>query len=104
MMRLMSLVRRRISKSSIIAKGCQVMNPITVYTKPGCAQCVAVFRFLDKMAIDYRRADISIEPQARDHLRALGYLQVPVIYAGPGNHFSGFRPDRLTELAAPGVA
>ena len=26
------------------------------------------------------------------------YLQAPVIYAGPDNHFSGFRADRLKAL------
>jgi glutaredoxin-like protein NrdH len=29
---------------------------------------------------------------------ALGYLQASVVYAGPDNHFSGFRPDRLKAL------
>ena len=28
------------------------------------------------------------------------YLQAPVVYAGPDNHFCGFRPDRIKALAA----
>ncbi len=28
------------------------------------------------------------------------YLQAPVVYAGPNNHFSGFRPDRIQQLVA----
>ena len=80
------------------------MNPITVYTKPACVQCNAVFRALDKMGIEYRRVDISADPEARDYVMALGYLQAPVVYAGPDNHHSGFRPDRLTALAAAAVA
>jgi glutaredoxin-like protein NrdH len=75
------------------------MDPITVYTKPGCVQCDAVFRALDTMGIEYRRVDISTDPQARDYVMALGYLQAPVVYAGPDNHFCGFRPDRLRSLA-----
>jgi glutaredoxin-like protein NrdH len=75
------------------------MNQITVYTKPGCVQCDAVFRALDKMGIDDSRVDISTDPEAREYVMALGYLQVPVIYAGPDNHFCGFRPDRLEALA-----
>jgi glutaredoxin-like protein NrdH len=74
------------------------MNTITVYTKPACQQCNAVFRTLDKMRIEYRRIDISTDPDAREYIMALGYLQAPVIYAGPDNHFSGFRPDRLKAL------
>jgi glutaredoxin-like protein NrdH len=74
------------------------MDAITVYTKPGCAQCNAVFRALDEMGVEYRRVDISTEPEARDYIMALGYLCVPVVYAGPDNHFAGFRPDRLRAL------
>jgi glutaredoxin-like protein NrdH len=75
------------------------MAAITVYTKPGCAQCDAVFRVLDEMGADYRRVDISTDPEAREYVMALGYLCVPVVYAGPESHFAGFRPDRLRALA-----
>ena len=74
------------------------MDPVTVYTKPGCVQCDAVFRALDTMGIEYRRVDISADPQARDYVMALGYLQAPVVYAGPDNHFAGFRT-RVSRLA-----
>lgn len=75
------------------------MDAITVYTKPGCVQCNAVFRALDKAGISYRRIDISVDSEARDYVMALGYLQVPVVVAGDGTHFGGFRPDRITRLA-----
>lgn len=76
------------------------MDAITVYTKPGCVQCNAVFRALDKLGIQYRPVDISVDSDAREYVMALGYLQAPVVYAGPDDHHSGFRPDRLRELAA----
>jgi glutaredoxin-like protein NrdH len=76
------------------------MNAITVYTKPACVQCKAVFRALDKARIDYRPVDISADAEARDFVMSLGYLQAPVVYAGPDNHFSGFRPDRIKTLTA----
>jgi glutaredoxin-like protein NrdH len=63
-------------------------------------QCNAVFRALDKLGIEYHRVDISVDPDAREYVMALGYLQAPVVYAGPDDHHSGFRPDRLRELAA----
>jgi glutaredoxin-like protein NrdH len=50
------------------------MNPMIVYTKPACVQCDAVFRALDKMGIEYRRVDISTDPEAREYVMALGYL------------------------------
>jgi glutaredoxin-like protein NrdH len=80
------------------------MNPIIVYTKPACVQCDAVFRALDKMDIEYRRVDISADPEAREYVMALGYLQAPVVYVGPDHHFAGFKPDRLQALANLGAA
>ena len=81
------------------------MDTITVYTKPSCVQCAAVFRALDKHAIDYRTIDISVDPAARDYVMSLGYLQAPVVVISPGSHFSGFRPDRIAQLrTAAGAA
>ena len=71
---------------------------VTVYTKPACVQCIAVFRALDKAGISYERVDLSIDDEARDYVMSLGYLQAPVVYAGPAHHFAGFRPDRIKEL------
>jgi glutaredoxin-like protein NrdH len=34
------------------------------------------------------------------HTNSGEYLQAPVVYAGPDNHFSGFRPDRIKALTA----
>lgn len=75
------------------------MDQVTVYTKPGCVQCDAVFRALDKAGIAYRQVDISTDSEARDYVMSLGYLQAPVVVAGPNTHFSGFRPDKIKQLA-----
>jgi glutaredoxin-like protein NrdH len=48
------------------------MSQITVYTKPACVQCDAVFRAL--AGIEYRKVDISADPEVRDYVMALGYL------------------------------
>lgn len=79
------------------------MEGLTVYTKPACAQCNAVSHALDKEGIDYRKVDISTDPEARDYVMSLGYTQAPVVFAGPDNHFSGFRPDRIKQLVNPAV-
>jgi glutaredoxin-like protein NrdH len=50
------------------------MDQITVYTKPACVQCDAVFRALDKEGIEYQKIDISTDPEAREYVMALGYL------------------------------
>jgi glutaredoxin-like protein NrdH len=72
---------------------------ITVYTKPACVQCKATYRALDKSGVDYNVIDISTDRDARDYVMALGYLQAPVVVAG-GDHWSGYRPDRIHALAA----
>ena len=72
---------------------------VTVYTKPACVQCTATYRALDKAGLDYSIVDISIDSDARDYVMSLGYLQAPVVVAD-GDTWSGFRPDRITALAA----
>lgn len=72
---------------------------VTVYTKPACVQCTATYKALDKQGIAYRTVDISLDPEARSYVMALGYLQAPVVVAG-NDHWSGFRPDRIKTLVA----
>lgn len=67
---------------------------ITVYTKPACVQCNATYRALDRAGIEYSIVDIAENPDARDYVMALGYLQAPVVVVGD-DHWSGFRPDRI---------
>jgi glutaredoxin-like protein NrdH len=71
---------------------------VTVYTKPACVQCNATYKALDKQGVDYNIVDITVDSDARDYVMALGYLQAPVVVAG-GEHWSGFRPDRIKALA-----
>lgn len=71
---------------------------ITVYTKPACVQCNATYKALDKAGLPYDVVDISEDADARDYVMALGYLQAPVVVAD-GDHWSGFRPDRIKSLA-----
>ena len=72
---------------------------ITVYTKPACQQCRANTKALDKAGLEYDLVDISLDDGARDYVMALGHLQAPVVEVD-GEHWSGFRPDRIRGLAA----
>lgn len=76
------------------------MSQITVYTKPACVQCAATFKALDKRGIEYRKIDVTENPEAREYVMSLGYLGAPVVYVSPTEHWSGFRPDRVALLAA----
>lgn len=75
---------------------------VTVYTKPACVQCNATYKALDKAGVVYDVIDISVDAEARDYVMALGYLQAPVVVAG-GEHWSGFRPDRIKALSTAAV-
>lgn len=72
--------------------------PITVYTKPGCVQCNATYRALDKKGISYRSLDISEDEVALERLKALGHMSAPVVET-PHESWAGFRPDKIEELA-----
>jgi glutaredoxin-like protein NrdH len=71
---------------------------ITVYSKPACVQCNATYRALDKLGADYTVVDISEDADARDYVMSLGHLQAPVVIVD-GEHWSGYRPDRIKALA-----
>ncbi|HWJ86157.1 glutaredoxin-like protein NrdH [Cellulomonas edaphi] len=71
---------------------------ITVYSKPACVQCNATYRALDKLGADYTVVDISEDADARDYVMSLGHLQAPVVIVD-GEHWSGYRPDRIGALA-----
>lgn len=73
---------------------------ITLYSKPACVQCTATKKALEKSNIDFEIIDISLDDEARDYVMSLGYLQAPVVVTASGEHWSGFRPDRIKALAA----
>jgi len=72
---------------------------VTVYTKPPCVQCNATYRALDAKSIEYEIHDLSEDPAALEKVKALGYLQAPVVITDE-DHWAGFRPDKIDELAA----
>ena len=71
---------------------------ITVFSKPACVQCDATYRALKKHGLEYTVVDISVDAEALESVKALGYQQAPVVFAD-GDHWSGFRPDKIKALA-----
>ncbi|WP_314216613.1 glutaredoxin-like protein NrdH [Pseudarthrobacter equi] len=71
---------------------------VTVYTRPGCVQCDATERALDKKGIGHLTVDVTKDPEVLERIKALGYMQAPVVVTDQG-HWSGFRPDKIEELA-----
>ena len=71
---------------------------ISVYSKPLCVQCDATKRALNKAGLPYDVIDITEDADALEAVKALGYVQAPVVVTG-GDHWSGFRPDKVKALA-----
>lgn len=77
----------------------EVTTMVKVFTRPSCVQCTATYRALDAKGIEYEVIDVSEDAQALEEVKALGYLQAPVVIVD-SDHWSGFRPDKIEELAA----
>lgn len=71
---------------------------LTVFTKPNCVQCNATYRALDRNGLDYNTVDLTQHPEELERLKELGYMQAPIVEAGE-ERWSGFRPDKIAELA-----
>ena len=71
---------------------------ITVYTKPICPQCKATLRKADQLGLDVEVVDVATDPGQAERLRAEGFTAMPVVKTGD-QQWTGYRPDRLQELA-----
>lgn len=81
------------------------MSTVTVYSQPACVQCNATYRWLDRHGLDYEVIDVTGDAAALAAVRALGYLRAPVVIVRDAegtatDHWSGFQPDRIDDLAA----
>lgn len=75
----------------------KVPSLVTVYSKPSCVQCNATYRALDSKGVEYTVLDMSQDIEALEKVKAMGYLQAPVVIT-EGDHWSGFRPDKIAQL------
>lgn len=71
---------------------------VRVYSKPDCVQCTSTYRVLDSKRVPYMVIDMSVDAEALELVKRLGYLQAPVVVTDE-KHWSGFRPDLINELA-----
>lgn len=73
-------------------------DQVTVFSREGCVQCNATYRALDAKGIEYKV--LMVTEDVADELRELGFMQLPVVKAPGIASWSGFRPDKVDELAA----
>lgn len=77
---------------------------VVLYSLPGCVQCTAMVRKLDKHDIPYSKIDASKDPEAAEFIKGLGYTKAPVTYVSAidgDHHWGGYDVDEIeTHLTA----
>lgn len=77
---------------------------VTVFTKPGCVQCNATYRALEKQGFEYETTDVTQNLDAYKYLENLGHMQMPVVEVRDDegvlqDSWTGFNPDKITALS-----
>lgn len=70
---------------------------VTVYSTPGCPQCVSTYRAFLIAGIDFEVVTLKDNEDALAYVKGLGHLQAPVVVVGE-QHWAGYRPDRITAV------
>lgn len=70
---------------------------VKLYSRPGCVQCAATEKMLNKLGIAYTK--VHVNDMIAEELREEGFTALPVVHT-PVDMWSGFRPDKLATLAA----
>jgi glutaredoxin-like protein NrdH len=74
---------------------------ITVYSKPGCYECKATKRELDKLELPYSEIDVTSDHQAAQRLREMTSLKLPRVEVESPHYrdsWTGHRPSRIEAL------
>lgn len=72
---------------------------VTVYSKALCVQCDATKRKLRELDIPFDEVRVDEDLDALDQIKAMGYLQAPVVTLSDGQSWSGYRPGKLAIIA-----
>jgi glutaredoxin-like protein NrdH len=76
------------------------LSAITVWSKPRCVQCGAVYRALDKAGVEYTVRNLPDFPEKLEEFKELGVMQAPVVESIYAETFSGFNPYLIEEIIA----
>lgn len=76
------------------------MSVVTVWSKPACVQCKAVYRALDKAGVVYEVKNLPDHPLELEAFKLMDLMQAPVVEAEGVKTFSGFNPAAVAEVVA----
>lgn len=72
---------------------------VKVLSKPSCVQCTATHKYLKQNNVEFESIDMTEDDSALEYAKSLGYLSAPVVITD-SDHWSGFRPDKLSLLVS----
>lgn len=75
------------------------MKKVIVYSKNNCIQCKMTEKFLKAHNVKFSERNINQNPEYVSQLKSAGFMAMPVVKAEGAKAFSGFRPDKLSQLA-----
>lgn len=75
------------------------MKSLTIYVKPSCIQCTATFRAMDKIGLEYNVIQLVEGSDEMKKVKDWGYLHAPIVDTPYGDHWSGFLPPLIEQLA-----
>lgn len=76
------------------------MSAITVWSKPRCVQCSAVYRSFDKAGLEYEVKNLPDFPDVLAKFIEQGHTSAPVVEAEGFDTFAGFNPDAVKAIVA----
>lgn len=76
---------------------------VTVYTKPGCVQCNATYKTMDKKGINFTPVDVTQDSSAFEKASSFGVTSMPIVVVEKEgevvNYWGGFNPDKIEQTA-----
>jgi glutaredoxin-like protein NrdH len=76
------------------------MSAVTVWSKPACVQCKAVYRAFDKAGVEYEVKNLPDFPDQLEAFKAQELMSAPVVEAAGVKTFAGFNPAAVAEVVA----
>lgn len=73
---------------------------VKVLTSSTCTACDATKKTLNKYGVPFEEINVDQDEAMRQEALSMGYLSLPVVIVDDETSWSGFRYDRLRELAA----
>lgn len=73
------------------------MKKIKIYSSSTCPNCTLAKDFFKEKGYDYEEKNVSLDPEAKKELLAMGYMGVPVIFIDE-DVVVGFNKNKLEDL------